>query len=59
MRHVSADTPPVIVGLWRDARGEMYVKVAGAAARRFFIRALEHGRCPTEVTTIKLPRIRE
>ncbi len=29
----------------------MYVKVAGASARRFFIRALEHDRCPTEVTT--------
>jgi transposase-like protein len=33
----------------------MYVKVAGASARRFFIRALEHDRCPTEVTTDQAP----
>jgi transposase, IS6 family len=26
-----------------------------AATRRFFIRALEHGRCPTEVTTDRAP----
>jgi transposase-like protein len=62
MRHVPADTPPVIVGLWRDACKEMYLKVVGAAARWFFIRALEHDRCPTEVTTdqaLAYPRVIE
>jgi transposase-like protein len=50
-----------LMPLWMSSK-EMYLKVVGAAARRFFIRALEHDRCPTEVTTdqaLAYPRVIE